>query len=75
MFADFLSEELKWCRTETERDVVCSALKGAKTRMRHLQKRLKRHLESGPLTKPATGFVVTERQKNPFYGGALAASR
>jgi len=58
MFVDFLLEELKLCRTEAEKEVVCSALKGAKTRMRHLQKRLKRLLASEACRRADSYFVA-----------------
>ena len=60
MFYDFLVEDLKACRTEAEKEVVCFALKGAKTRMRHLQKRLKKLLASEPCRRADLHFAAAE---------------
>jgi hypothetical protein len=74
MFAKLLLEELKLCRTQAEKEVVCSALCRAKARMRHLRKRLKRHLASEPFRTPGTASALTEGKVDLTYAAVLLAS-
>jgi len=74
MFVEFLLEELKLCRTEAEKEVVFSVLCGAKARMRHLQKMLKRHLVSEPFKTPGPVSVIAEGQVDFTSAAVLPAS-
>ena len=74
MFVDFLLEELRLCRTEAEKEVVCSALNGARTRMRHLRKNLKKLLACETSRRADSYFVETDERPNPFTVYGLQAS-